>query len=841
LQHGLPEFFPDSKDLKILTMNFLIKNIFPGIIAVYLCLLFGGQADATRKQYLILFILFFLITKYLLSILYVYKPGRRKKGLQLLITGIISGAVLLAATDTYLVPKFKATVRASFSITALGQKNDSSHASEVWILSIKNRGATYPLNKIPLNNAWETKDGKILSYQQQPSTLNLTIDQADKPVLTLLKHPWSGKVQINDGKTVSTIDLYKEGNGDEFEYPVLNLESHMTQKELNQKFLYYIITFLFLFILSYVLLAVIQNKVGYYYLINLLLWIMLFLLPSDLVLGPGQIILLLILSIITGRFTSKAFEPNGFFAGRMNVKEIVFFVLLLLYGSFACVGNSLFFVGQDSTRLQKVAFFIVFMGWFTSLAISFLQLTYGIKARINYPLPESPKMTRSDEIKLWGLIFIILTSIWLIYLLAFYPAIMSSDSLDQWEQATHLKPLANWHPVFHTLLNRTLLLIWESPAVLATFQILFMAAVSATFLTFFAIRGIPKKWLLLFSLLFALFPANGVNLVTLWKDIPFTISLLWVTYFLVRLIDNKSYFNHNRLAIAGLIVALVFTALLRHNGMLVFIFLFLGLLIYCIRFKIKPVLLCTIVSLILVSGFKIYVATNKNIVPLPPEVKLIGAINGMAAVIIEKEVLAGDINQKMDSILPHQVWIDLYSPYWANRYQFETNGAYMNHLARLNSGEIMKMYARTLYHHPFVVIRDRLQGADIVWNVSRPTTAFNSNFSTELDENNHGLKQKGNMLKPVILHYLRLSVDLGSEFFWRGGIYNIFMVLLAFYCVRTGSRLQLMYLLPWFGATLSLMPALLWQEFRYVYFIPIIFWFLWLTSISPVVRKPEKK
>src|SRR5690242_10386231 len=177
-------------------MKFLVKTIFPLISAVYLSLLIGGQADATRKQYLILSILFFLIIKYFLSYFFHDNVVSKRKSLQTWVIGIISAAVLLAATDTFLVPKFEANRRASFSITALGQRNDSSHSSEIWILGIKNGGVPYDLNKISRDSAWEFKDGKILSSQHQPSTLRITFDQADKPVLTLLKHPWSGKARI---------------------------------------------------------------------------------------------------------------------------------------------------------------------------------------------------------------------------------------------------------------------------------------------------------------------------------------------------------------------------------------------------------------------------------------------------------------------------------------------------------------------------------------------------------------------------------------------------------------------------------------------------------------------
>jgi hypothetical protein len=60
-------------------------------------------------------------------------------------------------------------------------------------------------------------------------------------------------------------------------------------------------------------------------------------------------------------------------------------------------------------------------------------------------------------------------------LLLFYPGIMTSDSLDQWLQAdTGL--LNDWHPPMHTLLEAGLRLLWDSPACIALFQALALAA-----------------------------------------------------------------------------------------------------------------------------------------------------------------------------------------------------------------------------------------------------------------------------------------------------------------------------------------------------------------------------
>jgi hypothetical protein len=60
--------------------------------------------------------------------------------------------------------------------------------------------------------------------------------------------------------------------------------------------------------------------------------------------------------------------------------------------------------------------------------------------------------------------------VWSIYLLAYWPGLMSYDSLQQWEQMT-TGQLDNWHPAFHTMSNWLITRLWLSPAAVALTQI----------------------------------------------------------------------------------------------------------------------------------------------------------------------------------------------------------------------------------------------------------------------------------------------------------------------------------------------------------------------------------
>jgi hypothetical protein len=169
--------------------------------------------------------------------------------------------------------------------------------------------------------------------------------------------------------------------------------------------------------------------------------------------------------------------------------------------------------------------------------------------------------------------------IWGIYLLAFFPGMMSADSMVQWEQILtgHFN---DHHPIIHTLLIWLLTRITLSPAVIAVTQIIALSLVAGAWLAFFERVGI-KKWIIwIVALLFAVSPVNGTMINTLWKDIPYSIAVMGLTLILALAVFSNGGWIHRyqKAAIFGIVLALVL--LLRHDGFPVGI----GTLLVCVIF-----------------------------------------------------------------------------------------------------------------------------------------------------------------------------------------------------------------------------------------------------------------
>ena len=156
--------------------------------------------------------------------------------------------------------------------------------------------------------------------------------------------------------------------------------------------------------------------------------------------------------------------------------------------------------------------------------------------------------------------------VWGIYLLAFFPGMMSADSMDQWGQML-TGQYVNHHPVFHTLLIWLLTRIYLSPVVVAIAQIIAMALVAGAWLGFFETLGINRWIIWITAFVFAIIPVNGTMVNTLWKDIPYGIAVMGLTLILARVVFSRGEWMAARGAKISLGITLVFVALLRHDGL----------------------------------------------------------------------------------------------------------------------------------------------------------------------------------------------------------------------------------------------------------------------------------
>lgn len=155
-----------------------------------------------------------------------------------------------------------------------------------------------------------------------------------------------------------------------------------------------------------------------------------------------------------------------------------------------------------------------------------------------------------------------------IYLIIFYPGVLSYDSYNQlWQIKT--MDFNSSHPFFHTFIEMVLMKIINTPAVIGLFQISFFSTLWSRICKYNRIKynKLSFGYQILFTILICFNPLNKVLSITLWKDVLYSYMMLWFCFEMEKLIDKKFKLELKDIIKISLILAILPN--LRHNGYLI--------------------------------------------------------------------------------------------------------------------------------------------------------------------------------------------------------------------------------------------------------------------------------
>ena len=194
--------------------------------------------------------------------------------------------------------------------------------------------------------------------------------------------------------------------------------------------------------------------------------------------------------------------------------------------------------------------------------------------------------------------FIFIIVCWLIYIIAFYPAILSPDPSYQIKQflgeytkyMDYIIPIdksvtiTNHHPVIHTLLLGSCvkigMLIGNDNLgffIYSIIQILIMSLTLSYTIKYMFKINTPKKYIILCLLIYSLVPAYALYSMSSVKDVLFTCFIILFNLLLFDINKNNDKLNIKKIVIFILIMILVI--LFRNNGIYVILLSILFLII----------------------------------------------------------------------------------------------------------------------------------------------------------------------------------------------------------------------------------------------------------------------
>ena len=201
----------------------------------------------------------------------------------------------------------------------------------------------------------------------------------------------------------------------------------------------------------------------------------------------------------------------------------------------------------------------------------------------------------------WVVYSLFLIMIWSLYLIAFWPGFMNPDAQDQWQQI-QTGILYDWHPAFHTITFWLITRFWFSPAAVALAQILFLAILIGLILNRLQQNKTPF-WMLASILILLVLPNYGLAVISLWKDVPYSIAILGFTYFVLLVVESEGEWVRKPISWVGLGVVGALAALYRHNGTPG---IFMTLILLCVFYarQRKQLIGALVITLLLVLGVR---------------------------------------------------------------------------------------------------------------------------------------------------------------------------------------------------------------------------------------------
>lgn len=520
----------------------------------------------------------------------------------------------------------------------------------------------------------------------------------------------------------------------------------------------------------------------------------------------------------------------------------IFVILIALYASFASFGQRFFLDGNTRIHFSAKGLLILLAGVLWFIPIIYLLL-FGLE-RLALSLESkntSPRLYR--HLAFWTMLAS-LCLLQAIILWSFWPGGFPSDSIHILSEATGVYNMTSWHPPLNAILYRVILAVCPKAGTIVAVQMFLFALLCTKFLMLGYNHGISFKALAFLGILFNLLPSQVISGICPVKDYLYMLALLWETYLLIRLILNSRELHRWQFLLA-LSLALFLIYGFRHNGIVPFAALLVLFAWITIRHFPQSKLRLIIVSLssvLMVAAYRGPVYSLLHVsqyVHMSPYITMLCA----AASCINKELpLSEESSAIMESVLPLEQWGTYYNRYsghdpyyWhrgdlADEYPFDPT--------RITAGEAFTVYLEALRKYPDVVIKDRLDGADLLWDVRQPIDSFNTKgfFDVTLSAENH-LESYFDLSKieygvpyrnpsPLAEAYrdtVNTSIDsIWDILLWRSGIYLILLMILALFWWKNQMKIFLWAAVPLLGEIAGLSLVMYHQSFRYVHAIQVL-------------------
>ncbi len=528
---------------------------------------------------------------------------------------------------------------------------------------------------------------------------------------------------------------------------------------------------------------------------------------------------------------------RSFLSRRFSLRtRLLWFLFSMMAGLFFVLAIPVRIPGESVERVQKILLNLNFHELFGEGLYPFLvvlllgiligMLLFAVSALlVNWGPRSDPKPPSRYEWLYYALPMLLM---WAIYLLAFWPAMMSADSINNWQQAQTWK-FYNDHPLVYELLIWLVTRVWNSPALFNTVQILCFSLLVGWGLGELRKRGLPAWVAWATAFVFAFSPVNGAMSVTIWKDIPYSLLVFALSLLILMISRDPQGYLEKKSSWLVLGVVAVFVGQLRYNGIVIapLVFILLGL-VYRAYWKV----FARSLALFIVVGWVVNVPLNALLhVGRTSIVSGSLPLHHIAAHIYYRSDMSPQDIELVEQIMPLKDW--RYYCYAVNSVMF--NPIINKQFVMEHEKDLFLTSLRLFLKNPTVDIKHTACSSSLVYKVLLPREGYIYGAALYWDENgathyllnnNIGLKEAS--LLPGLHFWLMRLLDGSltgnlSWMIWRPAVYLYFFLFVG--CVRmlrAGSWKAGLYMVPGIIQSSTLFLVNIAQDFRYQYAIYLL-------------------
>lgn len=767
------------------------------------------------------------------------------------VTTIVLFAFMLCLSVTAIAPNALNRIEEyDLTVTMMPEKNPDCLGYEA---AIQLQVNGMPVSKADKSKGWSyQKNTKMFLCNTADQLISFKLKSTDRNELYVGKHMYAGMLRVEYAGKEQTIDLYSPNESQE----CISVSIPASRKAMLETLILLSIVFvvaLFSLAIVYIGFSGTLNMVCIAYLLFVMM-----ITAQQTVQDYGHLIQygFSIVALLYLRMSKRntAFE---YLHHRLTCAMVV---VTGFYSVFAFWGYDLFMSeGLLTVHSKSLLVFLnlcISAGAIILLLIHCFEEAAYAKVRL-YPNQESVSRYRWRSFLLFSAILITICAM-------YYPANITSDGVDQWFQARGYYPIYNAHPAIHTLIIRLCSTIYPNPIAVTILQALLMSYVLSSVLALFYRKGVSGSRLMLLGIIVCVLPSTVSMITLISKNTLFGIFMAWLVYLCMEAFEMPDRFFSSPAKIIQTVSVLALTALIRHNAIVVVlfvggIFLYLTLKYYKeIKFKAVAVLAAFVAMTSLISGplydtceVKQSESSTHSAFVLPLSYPYFTAVCNDIA-LTEDEI---EYVEKFISIEEIRTYFNPYnSDEMVWRDGFDTS--------HVTIKEALDKFVQLFKKNPQIVIGNRLQAVDLCWNVFShqginhvryalgiwpPYGETGTYVQYEPDvfiperkvagqdhySNGEGIAAKMNQY----VTYFD-NMPLLNSVLWRNGLYIILMLLSWTVALRRKQyRILSISCIP-FSVLGTLFLLISWQMYQYYWFfsLSMVFILLYLYSCCAAKR-----